>query len=157
MEHHYTATIRWTGNRGQGTQHYKAYDRNHTIQIENKAPILGSADPTFRGEAGRHNPEELFIASLSACHMLWYLHLCAVNGVIVTDYTDRASGTMQESEEGSGFFTEVTLSPVVTITDPAMQEKAISLHQQANSKCFIAGSVKCPVYHKPEIKVARVA
>ena len=154
MEHTYTATIQWTGNLGQGTQHYKAYNRNHTIHIENKADILGSSDPAFRGDAGRHNPEELFISSLATCHMLWYLHLCAVNGVVVVEYTDHVSGTMQESPDGSGFFTGVTLYPVVTVTEQAMLEKAISLHQQANKMCFIANSVKCPVHHRPEVKLA---
>lgn len=152
MEHHYTATIQWTGNLGQGTQHYKVYDRSHIIHIENKVEILGSSDPAFRGDRSRHNPEDLFISSLSACHMLWYLHLCTVNEVVVIAYTDTVSGTMQEEKDGSGFFTAVTLHPVVTVTNPSMLEKAMDLHHQANRMCFIANSVKCPVYHKPLIK-----
>src|SRR5688572_1425584 len=152
MDHQYKATIQWTGNLGQGTQHYKLYDRSHTIHIDNKNDISGSSDPAFRGDPTRHNPEELFISSLSACHMLWYLHLCAANGIVVVDYTDTVSGTMNEAEDGSGFFSEVTLSPIVTVTEPSMLEKAMSLHHQANKMCFIANSVKCPVYHKPVIK-----
>jgi organic hydroperoxide reductase OsmC/OhrA len=153
MEHHYKATIQWTGNLGQGTCNYKAYSRSHTIHIENKADIQGSSDPAFRGDAARHNPEDLFISSLSACHMLWYLHLCAINGVIVMDYTDKVSGIMKEAEDGSGYFAEVTLHPVVTVSEQAMIEKALGFHHQANKMCFIANSVKCPVYHKPVVRL----
>ena len=154
MEHTYTATITWTGNLGQGTSHYKSYSRNHTVQIAHKQDIAGSSDPAFRGDPGRHNPEDLFISSLSACHMLWYLHLCAVNGVVVVEYTDKATGVMKENPQGIGSFSEVTLHPVVTVAEQAMVEKALHLHHQANAMCFIANSVKCPVYHKPTALVA---
>jgi organic hydroperoxide reductase OsmC/OhrA len=137
MEHSYCATIRWTGNLGQGTSHYKNYERSHTIEIAHKPTIAGSSDPSFRGDRGKHNPEDLFLSSLAACHMLWYLHLCAT--------------------DGSGYFTQVTLSPVVAVTAPGMVEKATSLHQEAHRLCFIANSVKCPVYHTPQIRVASLA
>jgi organic hydroperoxide reductase OsmC/OhrA len=154
MQHAYKATIQWTGNLGQGTRHYRAYDRSHTIQIDHKIDIPGSSDPSYRGDPARHNPEELFISSLSACHMLWYLHLCAVNEVVVVAYTDQVSGRMMETENGSGYFTEVILHPLVTVMEEAMVQKATDLHHQANKMCFIANSVKCPVYHKPTIVVA---
>jgi organic hydroperoxide reductase OsmC/OhrA len=157
MEHSYCATIRWTGNLGQGTSHYKNYERSHTIEIAHKPTIAGSSDPSFRGDRGKHNPEDLFLSSLAACHMLWYLHLCATNGVIVVEYMDRATGIMKESTDGSGYFTQVTLSPVVAVTAPGMVEKATSLHQEAHRLCFIANSVKCPVYHTPQIRVASLA
>jgi organic hydroperoxide reductase OsmC/OhrA len=157
MEHQYTAFIEWTGNSGHGTRDYKSYGRDHTIHINNKPDIAGSSDPAFRGDRTRHNPEDLFVSSLASCHMLWYLHLCATHKVVVIDYKDKAIGVMKENKDGSGSFTEITLYPVVTVTEQAMVEKALSLHQEANRMCFIANSVKCPVYHKPEARVASLA
>lgn len=152
-EHIYTVNIQWTGNKGQGTIDYKSYLRNYTISIDLKPDLLGSSDPAFRGDPARHNPEDLLVSSLSACHMLWYLHLCAVNHVKVVEYLDEATGKMNETEEGSGYFTEVTLCPVVVVSDDNMINKAMELHQQANKMCFIANSVTFPVRHKPVIKV----
>ncbi len=151
--HHYQATITWTGNTGQGTAHYRAYARAHTISIEGKPNILCSSDPAFRGDPSRYNPEELLLASLSACHMLWYLHLCAEAGVVVTAYTDHAAGVMEETAEGSGHFTQVILHPKVVVTEARMVEQAIYLHRQANAHCFIANSVRFPVQHRVEVSV----
>jgi len=151
--HHYSLTVKWTGNRGQGTISYRDYDRTHIISINNKPDILGSSDAAFRGDITRHNPEDLLLAALSACHMLWYLHLCADAGIIVMDYTDQATGTMTESPNGGGKFTEVTLHPTVTITDSSMIEKANELHKKANEKCFITNSVNFPVRHEAECVV----
>lgn len=148
-QHHYKATIRWTGNKGTGTNNYKNYERSHEISIENKLDILGSSDPAFRGDKTKHNPEDLLVSSLSACHMLWYLHLCSEAGVIVVDYIDNATGLMIETANGGGQFTEVTLNPIVTVTDKAMLDKANELHTKANKLCFIANSVNFPVKHKP--------
>ena len=152
-EHHYSLTVKWTGNRGQGTIGYRDYDRNHTISLPNKPDISGSSDTVFRGNATRHNPEDMLVASLSTCHMLWYLHLCADAGVIVTDYTDNATGTMQESPAGGGRFTEVVLHPVVTVKDASMIAKANELHTKANEKCFISNSVNFPVRHEQVCRV----
>lgn len=151
-QHHYNATIQWTGNKGEGTANYRVFDRDHTISIDNKADIWGSSDPAFRGDKTKHNPEDLLVASLSACHMLWYLHLCTEAGIIVTDYTDNATGTMTETPNGSGHFTEVILNPIVTITQQSMIEKANDLHKKANEFCFIANSVNFPVRHNPTAK-----
>lgn len=148
-EHHYKATITWVGNQGTGTSNYRAYSRNHDISVEGKATIPASSDPSFRGEPTRYNPEELLVSSLSSCHMLWYLHLCSVNGVTVVDYRDEASGTMEETDNGSGRFKEVTLYPVVTVADSAMVEKANALHHEANQMCFIANSCNFPIHHQP--------
>lgn len=152
-QHIYTLTTKWTGNKGAGTSGYREYDRSHTISINEKAELLCSSDPHFRGDKTKHNPEEMLVASLSSCHMLWYLHLCSDAGVIVTEYKDDATGTMEEDNNGSGKFTEVTLNPVVTITDESKKEKAIGLHHKANELCFIANSVNFPVKHNPEIIV----
>lgn len=148
-EHHYNTTITWTGNNGTGTSGYADYGRNHTLSIEGKADIMCSSDPYFRGDASRINPEEMLLSALSSCHMLWYLHFCADNGIIVTAYSDNAKGTMAEKNEGGGHFTEVTLYPHVTITDASKIELANALHHKANEKCFIANSCNFPVNHAP--------
>jgi organic hydroperoxide reductase OsmC/OhrA len=148
--HHYQATTRWTGNRGTGTSAYNAYDRSHEIAVPGKALIQSSSDPAFRGDKTKHNPEELLVMSLSSCHMLWYLHLCAEAGVVVTNYQDDATGEMEENTDGSGQFKAVTLKPRVTVKDAGMVEKATALHHKANQMCFIARSVNFEVKHVPE-------
>jgi organic hydroperoxide reductase OsmC/OhrA len=150
--HHYKIIITWTGNRGEGTANYKSYDRNHTIHAENKLTIPASSDPAFRGDTTRYNPEEMLVASLSSCHMLWYLHLCSTAGVIVTGYTDEATGTMEETANGGGRFTEVTLHPVITVKEQSMIATAETLHPKANELCFIANSVNFPVHHQAAYK-----
>src|SRR5688500_3083851 len=101
-EHVYTLTIAWTGNSGTGTSGYRTYERSHRISATNKPEILASSDPAFRGDKQKYNPEELLVASLSSCHMLWFLHLCADQGIIVTDYIDNPSGVMVETADGGG-------------------------------------------------------
>jgi organic hydroperoxide reductase OsmC/OhrA len=153
QEHHYEITTTWTGNRGAGTRDYRAYARDHEITAQGKgAPVAGSSDKAFRGDASRYNPEELLVASLSACHMLWFLHLCAEAGIVVTDYRDSAMGTMAEHADGSGEFTRVTLRPHVVITCAERIAEATSLHAQAHRLCFIARSVNFPVVHEPVFK-----
>ena len=148
-QHNYKLTVKWTGNKGTGTSNYKEYERSHSILVDDKVEILGSSDPAFRGDKTKHNPEDLLVASVSACHMLWYLHLCAVAGVIVIAYIDNSTGIMIETANGGGKFTEVTLNPTVTITDISMTQKANELHKKANELCFVANSLNFPVYHKP--------
>ena len=151
-QHHYKASIKWTGNKGTGTDNYRNYERSHQIVIENKVDISGSSDPAFRGDKTKHNPEDLLVSSLSSCHMLWYLHLCSEAGVIVTDYIDNATGIMIETSNGGGQFKEVTLNPIVTVTEQTMIDKANELHIKANELCFIANSVSFPVFHRPTTK-----
>lgn len=155
-QHHYELRVEWTGNTGEGTKTYKSYSRNLEIASGDKPEILASADPGFRGDAGRYNPEELLVASLSACHMLSYLHLCAVNKITVLAYRDNASGIMQQNDSGSGEFVGVTLKPTVTVSSGDDQEKAKSLHHQAHDLCFIARSVNFPVDVVPAIVEASV-
>jgi organic hydroperoxide reductase OsmC/OhrA len=152
-QHHYKLTTTWTGNNGTGTSDYRGYERNHTIHIDNKAGILMSSDPAFRGDKTKHNPEDLLLASLSSCHMLWYLHLCSEAGIVVTGYVDNATGIMTETVDGGGHFTEVSLNPVVTVTEDSMTAKANELHHKANELCFIARSVNFPVKHNPTVAV----
>lgn len=149
--HAYKTTVTWTGNRGAGTSAYTAYGRDHDVSGEGKPLIPGSSDPAFRGDESRYSPEDLLVSSLSGCHMLWYLHLCAVNGVVVSEYTDHAVGEMAENPDGSGQFTHVTLHPKVTVSEPGMVDRARSLHADAHAMCFIARSVNFPVSHLPEV------
>ena len=149
--HTYTAHIDWTNASGTGTTGYKAYSRDHVIQVAGKSDIAASSDPAFRGDASRHNPEDLFVASISSCHMLWYLHLAAVAGVVVTAYEDDAVGTMVEDANTGGRFTSVVLRPRVTISADSDPEKARAAHEQAHKMCFIANSVNFPVTCEPTI------
>jgi organic hydroperoxide reductase OsmC/OhrA len=153
-EHRYRTGLEWTGNTGSGTTDYTAYRRDHVITTTGKAPIAGSSDPHFRGDPQRWNPEELLVASLSACHQLWYLHLCADAGVVVTRYEDQAEGLMREAGDGGGRFVEVVLRPRVQIRSGCDPELAASLHARAHALCFIARSVAFPVTCEPEISVA---
>lgn len=148
-QHQYMLTVKWTGNKGTGTSDYRAYERSHTIISKGKKDIDASSDPSFRGDKTKHNPEELFLAALSSCHMLWYLHLCADAGIVVLDYQDDARGTMVETDNGGGHFSEVTLHPAVIVAEPSMIEKANALHAEANRLCFIANSCNFPVKHLP--------
>jgi organic hydroperoxide reductase OsmC/OhrA len=156
-KHLYETEIVWTGNRGTGTSTYRAYDRTLEITAAGTPPIPGSADPAFRGDPARWNPEQLLLAALSQCHLLSYLHVCTVNGVVVTGYSDRASGTMEETGGGSGHFTEVVLRPAVEVASAEMVEKARSLHGEAQRLCFIANSVNFPVRHEPSVTVTVAA
>jgi organic hydroperoxide reductase OsmC/OhrA len=151
--HHYAVSVSWTGNRGSGTSGYRDFDRDHAVDTDGAPRILGSSDPAFRGDASRWNPEQLLVASLSECHMLWYLHLCADAGVVVTGYTDDARGSMAE-DTGGGRFVEVTLAPRVTVAESHMVDAALALHEGAHERCFIANSVNFPVRHEPAVTAA---
>ena len=144
-QHDYQTTIHWTGNTGEGTRTYRSYGRNFTLTAPGKPDIAGSSDAAFRGDASRYNPEDMLVAALSSCHMLSYLHLCAINNIVVLAYEDRATGTMQELEGGSGVFKRVQLNPRVTISAESDTEKAKELHHRAHELCFIANSVNFPV------------
>lgn len=148
-KHAYLTTLHWSAHGGEGTTSYRSYSRNYTLRCGDKAAIEGSSDPAFRGESSRYNPEELLVASLSSCHMLWYLHLCSVNGVVVTEYRDDASGEMTENADGSGQFAKVVLRPVVTLRAGSDEVKARELHHRAHEMCFIARSVNFPVEVDP--------
>ncbi len=155
--HHYEVLVSWSGNRGTGTSHYRAYGREHIVEAEGKHSIEGSADPTFHGNPERWNPEELLLSALSQCHMLSYLHVATRNGITVVDYVDSAVGTMQQTPDGGGHFTSVTLRPRVTISDLSQTDLAWRLHAEAARLCFIASSVNFPVAHEPVIEAAVAA
>ena len=155
-EHLYQTALRWTGNKGDGTKDYRAYDRAYEIEVKGKPAIFGSSDPAFRGDKTKYNPEELLVASLSSCHLLWYLHLCAEAKIVVVDYRDRAVGRMSEIKDGSGRFTQVILRPKVTITSDSNAERAEYLHSQVHKFCFIANSVNFPVLCQPAIEFVKL-
>jgi organic hydroperoxide reductase OsmC/OhrA len=151
--HVYASRLIWEGNLGQGTASYTVYGREYRILIADKPDLLGTADAAFRGVPDRHNPEDLFLASLSACHMLSYLALCARQGIQVVAYEDDASGTLELRSDGGGRFTEVTLRPRVTIADAKHEGVARELHAVAHDRCFIANSVSVPVHHDAAVHV----
>lgn len=150
-EHHYQVSIEWTGNKGTGTSSYKAYSRNYLISSDSKDSIQGSSDLAFLGEKSRWNPEDLLVASTSACHKLWYLHLCAEAGIIVQAYVDQAEGTMLE--DGKGRFTRIVLKPLVTLVSEKDIAQATELHHKAHEACYIANSLNFPVHCEPTFKV----
>ena len=153
-DHSYTVTVTWSGNTGTGTSAYRAYDWAHEISALGKPDIHASSDPAFRGDPKRYNPEELLVASLSSCHMLWYLHLATSHGLVVRAYEDIAEGVMVEQPGGGGAFTEVVLSPEITVAPGTDLDRARALHADAHAKCFIANSVNFPVRHEPIFNVA---
>jgi organic hydroperoxide reductase OsmC/OhrA len=153
--HRYQAQIVWTGNVGSGTSGYRAYERRYEVHCAGKTPIVGSSDPAFRGDPALYNPEDLLLAALSACHMLWYLHLCADAGIIVQAYEDNAEGSMTLTADGAGRFTEVLLRPNIRLAAGADADQAKRLHAGAHEKCFIANSVNFPIRVEPTILVER--
>jgi organic hydroperoxide reductase OsmC/OhrA len=147
-QHQYHTNLQWTGNTGNGTASYRGYERAHRISVEGKPTIEASSDPAFRGDKSKYNPEEMFLASLSSCHMLWFLHVCSEASVIVLEYSDAAVGILTESDDGNGKFSEVILHPVVKVKEEWMKEKLNDLHDKAHHFCFIANSVNFPVRHE---------
>ncbi|WP_027209897.1 OsmC family protein [Burkholderia sp. WSM2232] len=150
-EHTYKVCVQWTGNRGSGTSGYRDYGRDHVIASGNKPAIAGSSDAAFLGDADRWNPEDLLVASASACHKLWYLHLCSDAGIVVMDYRDDAEGTMLDSPQ-QGRFSQIVLRPRVLVQAGADVELARRLHHAAHEKCYIANSVNFPILCEPVIE-----
>ena len=149
--HTYRSTVRWTGDRGTGTSGYRDYDRLYDVMVDGKPTIKGSSDPLYRGDPARHNPEDLLLGAVSACHMLWYLHLCADARVAVVDYVDDCDGQLAENADGSGRFTAITLRPRVTVTAASDTELARRLHADAGRMCPLAASLAFPVHYEATI------
>lgn len=152
--HTYDVTVTWTGDDGEGTATYRSYRRDNVVTAEGLPDLAGSADPAFRGDPTRWNPEQLLVAALSQCHLLTYLHLCATNGVVVSGYVDDAHGEMTLNRDHSGQMASVTLRPRVTVADAGMVERAVALHHDVPDLCFIARSVNFPVRHEPTVLAA---
>lgn len=150
-EHHYKLTAKWHGNKGTGTSGLRAYDRSHTVSMEGKPELHLTTDNPAVGDKSKLNPEDLLVTAVSSCHMLSYLYVCAMEGVVVTAYVDHATGVMIEQDEG-GQFKEVTLNPEVVVADVGMIDKAIELHHKAHEICYIANSVNFEVKCNPVCK-----
>lgn len=155
--HTYTAQVTWTGNRGNGTRSYQAYDRNWEVTTPGKAPILCSNDPLLGGDPALHNPEDMLLSALSACHMLWYLHLASTQKIVVTAYTDAPVGEADVAPDGTGRFTSATLRPVITLAAGTDIAVADGIHDDIHARCFIAQSVRFPVGYEPTYEIAQTA
>jgi organic hydroperoxide reductase OsmC/OhrA len=155
-EHHFAATLTWTGAARGPTTDYESYSREYLIEIPGKPPLKGSAAAEFRGDAGLCNPEDWLVAALSACHCLSYLAVCARARLQVVGYQDSATGTMA-MKDGKMRFTEVVLRPIVTVAPGADRDKAMHCHEMAHAQCFIANSVNFPVRHEAKLRFAENA
>ena len=153
MEHHYSLHTVWKGNKGEGTKNIRTYDRSHTVSIQGKPHLHLTTDNPAIGDKSKLNPEDLLVASISSCHMLSYLYVCALEGIVITEYSDHATGTMTENENNGGSFKEVILNPVFKVADKSMVQRAIELHHRAHEICFIANSVNFEVICKPVCSV----
>lgn len=153
--HEYAARIIWKGNAGEGTASYTSYGREYKILVAGKPDLMGTADPAYRGERDKHNPEDLFLTSIAACHMLFYLSLCARRGVRVLAYEDDVYGMMMVHADGGGKFEEVVLHPSVTIEGEENTALAFELHDTAHDLCFIANSCSVPIRHDASVQVGR--
>ncbi len=154
--HLYAVDLKWCRASGGTTTTYKAYSREYVVDVNGKPALRGSADPHFLGDAALHNPEDLLVASLSACHLLSYLAECARAGIEVVAYEDDARGEMTLID-GAIRFREVVLHPKVAIADAARVEEAHTLHERAHAVCFIANSVNFPVRHVAVVTAAQPA
>ncbi|MDP3195568.1 OsmC family protein [Tabrizicola sp.] len=151
--HDYTTRIQWTGNRGEGTVHYQAYDRTWDIAVPGKAVVHCSNDPLLGGDPSKMNPEDLLLSALSACHMLWYLHYASDAGIVVTSYSDAPLGLGEVSRGGAGRFVKATLRPHVGVKPGTDLAVARAIHHRIHEVCFIARSVNFPVDHAPTFQV----
>lgn len=153
-QHDYSARIVWTGNRGDGNRSYRGYDRNWEVQTPGKPVIRCSNDPQLGGDPTLHNPEDMLIAALSACHMLWYLHLASDAKVLVTDYADDPIAIGEIHPDGAGRFLSATLRPTITVAAGTDLTLAEALHGRIHKTCFIARSVNFPVTYESQYKTA---
>ncbi|MGQ0511288.1 MAG: OsmC family protein [Betaproteobacteria bacterium] len=147
------ATVEWNL---QGAFDYKTYSRTHSVDFGNGIVVAGNAaagnvPPTVPAAHGV-DPEQAFVASLSTCHMLWFLHLASRAKFTVTRYVDEASGVLEKGPQGKWMMTRVTLRPAVSFsgTAPAPEEHE-QLHHKAHEECYVANSVKSEVICLPTI------
>jgi organic hydroperoxide reductase OsmC/OhrA len=152
-KHHYEIRLVWNGD---NTTDYKTYSRQHRMSIDGKADVVMTADAAFRGDASKHNPEDLLVAAVSSCHMLSYLALCAKYGINVLSYEDEATGVMEEDGKGGGKFTQVVIRPRVKIADASQIERAQQLHHRAHEQCFIASSVNFEIVNGAEVRAGEL-
>lgn len=153
-KHDFVSRVVWTGNRGQGTASYRGYDRTWDIAVPGKPVVNCSNDPLLGGDPTLMNPEDLLISSLSACHMLWYLHLASSAGIVVLGYEDAPVGHGESAPDGTGRFVAATLKPVITVAEGTDTDRADAIHAEIHKYCFIARSVNFPIRHEAEYQFA---
>eukprot|EP01038_Epipyxis_sp_PR26KG_P004027 gene4027-5760_t len=151
MLHHYSLQTLWTGNTGQGTATVRSYSRAHTATLEGKPQLHLTTDNKAVGEANKLNPEDLLVTATASCHLLSYLYVCALEGIVITSYEDHTTGIMIEHESGGGQFKEITLRPKFTVAEPHMRERALALHHKAHEVCYIANSLNFEVKCEAEV------
>lgn len=156
-EHDFEARIIWSGNRGEGTSHYRAYDRSWLMAAPGKQEVQCSNDPALGGDPGKYNPEDLLLSSLSACHMLWYLHLASAAGLNVLSYVDEPIGIGESLPNGAGRFVRATLRPRIGLAFGFDANRADELHYEVHKYCFIARSVSFPISYEAEYEIAGLA
>jgi organic hydroperoxide reductase OsmC/OhrA len=152
-EAHYYSKLVWSGAALGATKSVEAYSREFRAEINGKSALLGSADPAFHGDPALHNPEDLLMVALSACHMLSYLAVCAHAGILVASYEDSAVGTLAR-RDGRLRFIDVLLRPKVMLGDGSDIAKAKAMHEKAHDICIIGNSVNFPVRHEAEVTFA---
>ena len=149
-EHRFSAQIVWTGGPGADLA---SYSRDFEIRTAGKPVVAGSAPSVFKGSDARHSPEDLILESLSACHLLTYLSLCARAGIKVVSYADAITGTLG-MKDGKMRMVDALLKPAVTIEGADRVAEALALHEKAHAQCFIANSVNFPVRNEPVVTAA---
>jgi len=154
-ENQFTSNIVWTGNTGEGTKSYRAYRRTWNVEIPGKPVISCSNDPELGGDPTLMNPEDMLLSALSACHMLWFLHLASTAGIVVTGYRDQPLGIGESSPNGAGRFVRATLKPKIAVAAGTDLERADAIHHEIHKYCFIARSVSFPVTVSAEFEIAR--
>ena len=147
------ATIEW---QLAGDFKYEIYSRSHVVDFGGGLRVPGNAAPenipkTAAGAPGV-DPEQAFVASVSACHMLWFLHLACDRKFVVERYRDEAVGVLETNAEGKEAITRVTLRPMVSFRGtPPSAEQFARLHEKAHERCFIANSIKSEIILEPRI------
>jgi len=149
----YTAEIRWS--RGEQKFNDNRYSRAHTWRFDGGAVVPASSSPHVvplpLSDPQGVDPEEAFVASLSSCHMLWFLSIAAKRGYTVDAYADDAQGVMAKNAAGKFAMTSVTLRPLVTFSGEKLPDRAAldALHHAAHAECFLANSVRTEVRIEP--------
>jgi organic hydroperoxide reductase OsmC/OhrA len=147
-QHHYVSQVIWTGDRGEGTRSYRSYDRTWDLCVPGKPVLHCSNDPLLGGDPGKYNPEDLLLSALSACHMLWYLHLASNAGITVHGYRDEPLGVGETEPSGAGRFLSAVLRPKIVLAPGSDVTLADSIHAKIHEYCFIARSVAFPVTYE---------
>ena len=149
----YVAELLW--ERGDQDFAGNRYSRRHSLRFDGGAEVLGSSSPSVVPPPGSDpagvDPEEAFVASLSSCHMLWFLAIAAKRGFTVDRYEDSASGELARNAERRFAMTRVTLRPKVVFSGEKLPttEELDALHHKAHEECYIANSVKTEIVVEP--------